>query len=189
MRAHKKVIFFLISISLFILLIFFGWRLLQGHNYKPLVNPISASKLIISTDKSEYKSSEPVKIIITNSAKNPVVQQATSSISVTSNRFLGKNYGVGLIEKWENSIWVAIEPVWRCGSSCFTECKYDRAIKPGERSVFVWPQTILICNMFNHSEEVRQAEAGKYRVTSAIWSDEEQKYKIIHSNEFILKDK
>ncbi len=188
MLAYKKVIFPFVFIFLLILLVFLEWGLLRKRNYESLVKPISASKLNISTDKCEYKLSEPVKIYITNSAKNPVVQQATSSINIKSKRFLGNNYGVGLIEKWEDGAWMAVEPVWRCGGSCFTECKYSQPIQPGEKSGFIWPQTILICDIFNHSEEVRQAEAGKYRATSAVWSDMERKYKIIYSNEFIIKE-
>lgn len=161
---------------------------------KPIVKPALAAKLIIATSKAEYKPSETVKIIMTNIAKNSIVEQPDSSVDVMSVRYLGKNYGVGLIEKFVgdsrpdgSADWIAIEPVWRCGDSCFAECKNDYSIKPKEKRVFSWKQTMLICDQSKRTEKIKPAGAGKYRISSAIWLDAKQAHKIIHSNEFIIK--
>lgn len=199
MKNEKLLFKFLFAASIFSVVfgfIFIEWIVSQRYNDGSVAKPTLASKLSISTNKTKYKFGETVKIVITNSAENPIVEQATSSVNVKSNRFLGRNYGVGLIEKFEDArlpgeqgAWIAVEPVWRCGDSCFSECQYNQSIKPTETRTFSWNQTILICDKFNHTENIQQAEAGKYRISSAIWSHAEKTYKIIRSNEFVIKEK
>ena len=151
------------------------------------IKPVSAEKLIIATDKIEYKQGETVKISITSSSKYLVVQQTFSSSEAKYTKYLGDNYGIGLIEKFTDGEWVAIEPVWRCDNSCFTECKYDHSIEPGKSRVFEWRQTILNCDSQNRSEEVENAGIGRYRISSGFWDEVKQKNNMIYSNVFVIK--
>jgi len=151
------------------------------------IKPVSAAKLIITTDKTEYKREEIVKIIITSSSEYPVVQQTFSSSEVKYSRYLGDNYGIGLIEKFVAGEWVAIEPVWRCSNSCFAECKSDHSIEPGKSGVFEWRQTVLNCDSQNRIEEVESAGPGRYRISSGFWNEDERKNEVIYSNEFVIR--
>ena len=95
---------------------------------------------------------------------------------VKPDRSLGENYGIGLIEKFEDDKWIAIEPVWRCESdisSCFAECKYDSSFEPSETRVFEWDQTVRFCNIVDRTEKVENAGPGKYKVSSNVWFSKE----------------
>ena len=143
----------------------------------------------ITTDKTEYEQGDRVKIIVTNNLDYLVTPGVGN---LRPDRFLGENYGIGLIEKFEDDKWVAIEPVWRCESefsSCFTECLYEYSFRPGETRVFEWDQTVRICNKLERTEKIENAGAGKYRVASSIWFTKERTYKTIYSNEFTIKEK
>jgi hypothetical protein len=190
-KNNKKLFNILFITSIFLVLggfILFEWKFFKGFNNKVLIYPTSAAKLIINTDKNEYQLGEAVNINITNSAQNPIVEQTTSSIDIVSKRFLGNNYGVAIIEKLENGIWVAVEPVWRCDAPCYEKCKYGHTIKPGEKNSFIWPQKIIICDILNHEEKIESVESGQYRISSAVWSNEKKIHEIIHSNEFKIKN-
>ncbi len=153
--------------------------------------------LIITTDKTEYEQGEMVKIVIINGLNSPIVPEAILPDKAKSIKFLGENYGIGMIERFENGVWIGIEPVWRCGNSCFKEykeCKYEHSFEPAEKRVFEWNQTMLICDAVNITERVEYVGAGKYRIssiflhTSAVWLDEEKTRTTFYSNEFTIKD-
>ncbi|MCK4554021.1 hypothetical protein KAU19_03590 [Candidatus Parcubacteria bacterium] len=176
-----SVLVILFAIVLIVLLIFVNPKQVSE------IKPVSAEKLTIATDKIEYKQGETVKIIITSSSKYPVVQQTFSLSEAKYAKYLGDNYGIGLIEKFTDSEWAVIEPVWRCDNSCFAECKYDHSIGPGKSRVFEWQQTILNCDSQNRSEEIENAGTGRYRISSGFWNEQEQKNEVIYSNEFVIK--
>jgi hypothetical protein len=146
-----------------------------------------SSEVTITTDKQEYEQGEEVKVTIINGLEYPIVLQPILPDKLKSIKFLGENYGIGLIEKFDKETWVGIEPVWRCENSCFAECKYKHSFEPGEKRVFEWNQKILICDKIDRTEKVKDAEAGRYRISSAVWLDEEQNYKMIYSNEFTIR--
>ncbi len=183
--VNKKLLISILVILFAIILI----ALLIFVNPKQVseIKPVSAEKLIITTDKIEYKQGETVKIIITSSSKYPVVQQTFSSFEAKYAKYLGENYGIGLIEKFVQREWVVIEPVWRCDNSCFAECKYDHSIEPGQSRIFEWQQTILNCDSQNRIEEVENAGTGRYKISSGFWDEVKQKNNMIYSNVFVIK--
>lgn len=151
---------------------------------------IVAQKLSIATDKTEYGTGKTVAIAVANNTKNTVVQQAISSAgaeAVMVKKFLGENYGIGLIEKFSGGSWTVVEPVWRCGGSCFAECKSDISIAADEVKIFKWNQKIIHCERSGKQETAEEVGPGRYRISSAVWDDAEEKNKIIYSNEFLIK--
>jgi len=141
-------------------------------------------QVAITTDKIEYEQGEAVKITITNNLGHSIVPHARSDdYSV----YYGENYGIGFIERFKNGTWSKIEPLWRCGNSCFAECKYKSSFEPGEERVFEWNQTRFACDKSNFSEKVEKAGAGRHRISSDVWVSEKEGYEIIYSNEFMIK--
>lgn len=146
---------------------------------------VEKKEVTITTDKTKYEQGETVKTTITNNLDYSVTPSAANLVK--ADRSLGENYGIGLIEKFEDDKWVAIEPVWRCENSCFVECRYMSSFEPSETRVFEWEQTVRICNIIDRTEKVENAGPGKYRVSSNIWFIKEKNYKIIYSNEFTIE--
>ena len=172
-----------------------------------------AEKLAISTDKTEYTQGETIKIVIISGSEYPLVQESDDLAGIVYSEYFGNNYGVGFIEKNINGEpaslsaltqgeqdergepassrqrgeWAVIEPVWRCDNSCFVECKYDHSINPGDSKIFKWKQTVLKCDRQKRIEEVEDAGPGRYRISSGFWNEQEQKNKVIYSNEFVIK--
>ena len=183
-----SILIILFAIILIVLLIFIKPKQVTK------IKPVSAAKLAITTDKTEYQQGETVKIIITSGSEYPLVQKIGDLSEIKYVKYFGDNYGVGFIEKNTDVYplngrgeWVVIEPVWRCDNSCFAECKYDHSIEPGKSRVFEWQQTVLNCDSQNRSEEVENAGAGRYRISSGFWLEDEQNNEVIYSNEFIIK--
>ncbi|MCK4729692.1 MAG: hypothetical protein KAT28_00085 [Candidatus Aenigmarchaeota archaeon] len=147
-------------------------------------------EVTITTDKTEYEQGETVEITIMNSLDFPIIPQAILPDKTKYIKFLGENYGIGFIERFEEGTWIGVEPIWRCGNSCFVECNYKHLFEPGEKRVFEWNQTILICDKVNRTEKVKVVGAGKYRIGSAVWLGQDAEiYKTIYSNEFTIKEK
>lgn len=151
------------------------------------VQPAAASRLSITTNKSDYAIGEEIKITMINGAKNPLIQSGESSIEVSADRILGGIYGVGLIEKLVDDQWIAIEPVWRCGDSCYTECGRNDFVNLEKTGDFVWHQQKLICNLEEKSEKREECGPGNYRVSSAIQGVDGGDYEIIYSNIFVIR--
>jgi len=171
-------------ITLLNLVIFLFNTSFKDVNYS--VKSAKAAKILINTDKMEYFSGETVEIIIINSADRVIVEQEKAPIIANYERNLGKNFGVGVIEKHVNNSWLVVEAIWRCDSPCYKECKYEDYIKPTESKIFKWDQKLIICDILNHNEETLDAGIGKYRVSTAMYGEGKKEYIIFHSNEFII---
>jgi len=148
---------------------------------------VSAGPLIIKTDKDKYAPGELVKISYSNQALKAIAEASSTGLSIDSYRFLGNNYGVGLIEKFIEGKWLAIEPVWRCNLDCFSPCREERRIPQAAQKVFYWKQTMLVCSNLGEKDQVVNVEPGLYRVVSAVWDEKLRDYKMIHSNQFDIK--
>ncbi|MFQ6083906.1 MAG: hypothetical protein ACE5WD_11210 [Candidatus Aminicenantia bacterium] len=166
-------------------IVFVGWWWIESSRVYP-ENP----EVTITTDKTEYTQREAVKITVVNSLDHIVVLHFPWKFE--SKRFWGENFGIGAIERFEEKaeVWIPVEPVWRCGNSCFKECRYKHSFEPGEKRVFEWNQTVLICDRVNRTERIEKAAAGRYRVSSNIdIYDKELTTKTIYSNEFTIKER
>lgn len=151
------------------------------EDISPKVEEIK-QKVTINTEKTEYRQGETVRITMINGLDQPIVPYALGS---DPSAFYGENYGLGFIERFENIKWIQIEPLWRCGNSCFAECKYKHSFEPNETRVFEWNQTQFICDKENRSEKVETAGTGRYRIS--VWIEKEQSSTFIYSNEFVIK--
>jgi len=184
-KYYSIIIVIVVSlITLLNLVVFLYGTSFKDVNYS--VKSVSAAKMLINTDKIEYFSGETVEIKIINSADRVIVEQKKAPIIANYERNLGKNFGVGVIEKYVNNSWLVVEAIWRCNSSCYEECIYGDYIKPTESKTFNWNQKLTICDMLNHNEETLDTGAGKYRVSVAMYDDSKRKHIIFHSNEFII---
>ena len=152
------------------------------------VNSAQASTMSIKTNKLSYASNEVVVVTIINSGIKPIVETRHASsddeITVKGAPNLGKNYGVALIEKYNEDGWLAIEPLWRCDSSCTEPCAEPQVIKPGETKVFSWSQERRFCRQGDENMKHEVAGPGRYRIASAVMNG--QGYKIIRSEEFVI---
>ena len=101
--------------------------------------------------------------------------------------YLGENYGVGMIEKYSNGKWLAIEPVWRCDNECYLGCNVNRQLDPEEARTFYWAQTVVLCYGHQKEEELQSAGPGDYRISSVVFDQELNMYKTIYSDEFVIK--
>lgn len=180
------LLFFVLIIIILFFAINFDGKELKNSYYN--ISTAQAKKLNIKTDKTKYKKGEEIKIYLENFAENPIKEKKDSSIMVSSSRYLGQNYGVGLIEKKNNNSWIAIEPVWRCEKKCYELCSYEDMIKPEEQKVFVWDQNLINCNYKEKLESREQAREGIYRISSASWNNAENKYSTFYSNEFLISN-
>lgn len=189
MKEEKKL-FYGILVFISVVIVLTSW-LFHNTFTTPQMDIESAGftagqKLLISTNKTGYKPGEIVKISFTNVTNNPIKQQIIPLTRIALTKFLGESYGVGIIEKYEQNNWEAVEPIWRCENSCFKRCLNDQSIKKGRFKVFEWDQTVYICDQVNRTEIVESARLGKYRVFTPVWYDEKQTHKIVYSNEFII---
>ncbi|MCK5212169.1 hypothetical protein KAJ89_05705 [Candidatus Parcubacteria bacterium] len=150
------------------------------------LNSAQASSMSIKTNKSSYASGETVIVTIINSGVKSMIENEAEEITVKGAPNLGKNYGVALIEKYNEDGWLAIEALWRCDSACIYPCTETQAIKPGEIKVFIWDQTRKLCQGDGVDIETVNAGAGRYRISSAVL-DPGGGHKLIHSEEFIIK--
>ena len=178
------LIFFIINIIFLFFIITFSKEEIKSsyHNIKIA----KAEHLSIKTDKLEYKKGEEIKIYLENFATKALKEKQDSLITVSSLRYLGQNYGVALIERKKDNLWIAIEPVWRCEKKCYEQCNYQDIIKPEEQKVFNWDQTLINCDYKEQSETEEDALSGTYRISSASWDNIKNKYSIFYSNEFSI---
>lgn len=147
-------------------------------------------KLEISTDKNFYRPSEPVLITINNNTASSSVKQQPGQLvrgQIVARKYFGRNYGVGLIEKFVNNIWLAAEPILRCGRSCFTKCESgDISIGATQENAYSWDQSLFVCDYVQKTENTVWSGPGRYRVTAALWSEEKQAIELCHSGEFTI---
>lgn len=168
-------------------LIIFGSAEPTEEESGSVILPVEASNMAIQTNKLTYQRGEMVKITITNQAESVMAEQTESFINVRTLGNLGKNYGVGLIEQYNDGVWSAVEPIWRCAEACYSPCADLRTIEPGEKVDFLWPQTRLICHGQARNEKISLVPAGRYRITSALWNDEIGDYEQVYSNDFWIE--
>lgn len=184
------VILSLLVLNLVVYFLWLGERPLSiGVNITSDKKAVIKDNLLVETDKSEYEIGEMIKITFKNLDGNQF-SEADKRVApvVETNRYLGRNYGVGLIEKQDyNGSWYAVEPVWRCDNECYRDCNMSRSLNPAEERTFYWPQTVVICHGLTKEEEVRGVYPGRYRVSSAIYNEAEKRNRFIRSNEFVIK--
>ena len=186
LRKYYSIII-IIAISLLTLLnlaVFLYSRTFNLINYQ--AKSVLAAKMTINTDKTVYEAGETVEIEIINSATKTIAEENRAPIIANYERNLGKNFGVGVIEKYENNLWLVVEAIWRCNSPCYEECKYKDHIGPTESKIFSWSQELIMCDELKKKEEVKEAGAGKYRVSAAVYDENQKMHIIFHSNEFII---
>lgn len=141
--------------------------------------PVRQVRIVL--DKQRYVPGEPVKVAIVNGREHVIMAYAEPQGPPA---YYGDSYGIGFIQKMEDGAWLDIEPLWRCGGSCFKECKYKQAFKPGESREFVWGQTRLICDKTGRKEKTVRLEEGRYRVKTRAWLGKDRGYRNVYSPEF-----
>src|SRR3989339_1675922 len=180
-RFHKKKkwelanwLFILITVVICAEFIVVEWTMFERLRTKP-VQREAPQRLRITTDKVLYRPGEPVLITINNAASSSVRQQPGNLVrgKVTTRKYFGRNYGVGLIEKFVNNMWLAAEPILRCGQSCFTKCEDgDISIGATKENDYSWDQSLFVCDYAKKAESTVWCGPGRYRVTAAVWSEE-----------------
>jgi hypothetical protein len=193
-KRKRKVNILLVISTVFLSLVFISFIIYiiwpnQGIRVEDLTarREASAGPLIIQTDKNKYSQGEIVKISYSNQAFTAMAEATSTELSIESSRFLGNNYGVGLIEQYFNGQWLAIEPVWRCSLDCFSPCREDRKIPSSSMKTFYWKQTKLVCPGSGDEAITVNVDPGRYRIVSAAWDSGVNDYKMIYSNQFEIK--
>lgn len=130
--------------------------------------------VIITTDKTEYKQGEIVKITITNNLKESIYSQIGGNTPV---------FGIEYIERKRlNGTWEKL----------FAQCRYPHCIykiapaqeiKPGQSETFEWKPLIFI----NGTSETKQAGPGRYRLLISYLDYQKTEWRSVYSNEFIIK--
>lgn len=158
------------------------------HASRDVVSIEKTKTLRLSTDKSIYQSGEPVIINFENKSTKPMIQNPLSFMYIRSNRYLGENFAVGVIEKKEDNGWFAVEPLWRCAGSCNEICSDIPPIRPNETRDFIWDQFMVICDQENGLFETEFSGSGVYRIKSGL-ENENGESENIFSNEFKILQK
>lgn len=193
-RQDRTVLPLGVVVSISILLVFLipGLSVVAYNYYKTIDNDklleSQLTGLSIETDKQRYQAGETVEIVFVNNGGSYLEESEASSTYPSLPNFSGNNYGVGFVENYRNGSWVSVEPVWRCNDSCTEKCDFNQLIKPETEKIFKWRQTILTCQGFDKVAEISQAKAGKYRISTEVWSDELNAIRTVYSNEFIIID-
>jgi len=178
------VIIAVVVLDVMVYAVYKGMSNQSGPNLK--INSVQAASMAIKTDKLNYIQGEEVVVTVINASSKPIRENDEEAVTVNGAPNLGKNYGVALIEKYDNGGWLAIEPLWRCDAPCDELCPEIQAIKSGEIKIFTWDQTRKLCQGDGVDIKIANAGAGRYRVTSAILNLSGA-YKMIHSKEFVIK--
>jgi len=181
------LIFFVLSVVFLFFIFSFSKKDIKSSYYNiHSTDVVKSKKLNIRIDKKKYSKGEKVKIYLDNFSNKNLKEDDNSFLSVASFRYLGENYGVGLIEKKINNSWIAVEPVWRCENKCYERCNYQDVINSQEQKTFIWNQDLVFCDALNKTEKKEKSSMGTYRVSLAFWDDKTKDYSVLHSDEFII---
>lgn len=168
-----------------------GWWIWNSQIYSETQNEVT-----ITTDKTEYKQGETVKITIKNNLN--ISLRNYDTVVPENSEFYNQFVGWGFIEIFEDGNWSKIEPLWRCGNTCFAKCKLSGGFFvlgskgttkfPEDFRHFEWNQTRLICNPGDIKSE--PVVPGTYRVSSTFWDENKEldTQRIFYSNEFIIRE-
>jgi hypothetical protein len=188
---YNKSAYVILAFLLVLIISYFVYAQYITSSEKEIISPmpvrnqesINDGVLKILTDKKIYQAGMPIGITITNNTFKPMIQNASSTVLINSNRYLGRNIGVGLIEKKEGDVWVAVESLWRCLGDCNKECETPPSIRSNENKEFIWDQQLTICSIENGTMEKERATPGVYRIS--IWRlGNNNVSEIDYSNEF-----
>lgn len=132
-----------------------------------------AKQVTLTTDKTEYRKGEIVKISVIN------IDQEEISLC----NYPTLESPVFYVEKFENGTWITVCCVGacRCHSPCMVRIKRCWEIQPNQTLEFKWYQKKETCK--NSQYTSIQAEPGKYRIRFNIGTS----LNPIYSNEFTIK--
>jgi hypothetical protein len=179
---------FLIAVSLFVMFLFFY---IEYNFYFDIRKDLGAKnkelKIALTTNKGIYAPDEPIQIIIHNYSPGGFVQNFSApDLYIKSRHDFGKNYGVGLIERKDRDVWIAVEPIWRCNKPCFEKCDAYSEIDSRAARTYEWNQKIIKCDSKLAEESIIQAETGTYRAVIIVWNQRNNNYDQIYSNSFTI---
>lgn len=177
------VIIAVVALDVLVYAVYKGMSVQPGMSLK--INSAKAKSMSIKTDKLNYAPGEEIAVTVVNASDRLIRENSGDVVTVNGAPNLGKNYGVALIEKYDNGGWLAIEPLWRCDAPCNEPCPKTQAIKPGETKIFIWDQTRKLCQNADKDIKTVNAGVGRYRISSAVLGLSGV-YKMIHSKEFII---
>jgi len=179
-----------IKILIIIIVLIGGWWIWSSKIY-----PETKNEVTITTNKTEYELGEIVKITIKNNLDIPLRNYDT--VVPENSEFYNQSIGWGFIEKFKDGNWIKIEPLWRCGNTCFAKCKLSvyffvlgqkgATRFPEDFRYFEWNQTRLICTPGDIKSEL--VSPGRYRVSSTFWDENKEldTRRTFCSKEFIIK--